>query len=48
MHDESSGRLILDHEDEDDELMPDVEKAEWILADDPIKAMELHFESLGF
>lgn len=45
---ESSGRLISDNEDEDAELMPDVEKAKWILADDPIEAIELHFESLGF
>ena len=45
---ESSGRLISDHEDEDEELMLDIEKAKWILADDPIEAMELHFESLGF
>ena len=45
---ESSGRLISDYEDEDAELMLDVEKAKWILADDPIEAMELHFERLGF
>ena len=45
---ESSGRLISDHEDEDVELMSDVEKVKWILVDDPIKTIELHFESLGF
>ena len=28
--------------------MPDSEKAKWVLADDLLEAMELHFESLGF
>ena len=30
-----------------EELMPASEKAKWILCEDPIEAMELHFENLG-
>ena len=40
--------MISDDEDNDEELMPDLEKAKWVLANDPLEAMELHFESLGF
>lgn len=28
--------------------MPPLEKAKWVLADDPLEAMELYFKSLGF
>lgn len=38
----------FDDEDNDEELMPPSEKAKWVLADDPLEAMELYFESLGF
>lgn len=36
-------RLSSDNEDEDAKLMPDIEKAKWILANDSIEAMELHY-----
>lgn len=38
---------IFDDEDNDEQLMPQSEKAKWVLADDPLEAMELYFESLG-
>lgn len=44
----SAEKVISDDEDNDEELMPDSEQAKWVLADDPLEAMELHFESLGF
>lgn len=44
----SGERLISDDEDNNAQLMPDSEKAKWILVDDPLEAMELYFESLGF
>ena len=31
----------------EEELMPASEKAKWILSEDPIEAIELHFENLG-
>ncbi len=40
--------MIFDDEDNDEELMPNSEKAKWVLANDLLEAMELHFESLGF
>ena len=49
---ESETRLAkdsdFDDENNDEELMPPLEKAKWVLADDPLEAMELYFESLGF
>ncbi|MCJ1343435.1 hypothetical protein MMC31_001628, partial [Peltigera leucophlebia] len=44
----SAEKVISDDEDNDEELMPDSEKAKWVLADNLLEAMELHFESLGF
>lgn len=44
----SAKDLDFDDEDNDEELMPPLEKAKWVLVDDPLKAMELYFESLGF
>lgn len=41
-------RLISDYKDEDAKLLPDVQKTKWILANNPIKAMKLYFESLNF
>lgn len=35
------------NDEDDEELMPASEKAKWILSEDPIEAMELHFENLG-
>ncbi|MCJ1348057.1 hypothetical protein MMC31_006288, partial [Peltigera leucophlebia] len=44
----SAEKVFSDDEDNDEELMPDSEKAKWVLVDDPLEVMELHFESLGF
>ena len=35
------------NDEDEEELMPASEKAKWILSEDPIEAMELHFENLG-
>ncbi len=40
--------MIFDDEDNDEELMPNSETAKWVLGDDLLEAMELHFESLRF
>lgn len=38
----------FDDEDNNEQLMSQSEKAKWVLANDPLEAMELYFESLGF
>lgn len=45
---ESAKKLISYDEDNNEEFMPDSEKAKWVLADNPLEVMELYFESLGF
>ncbi len=44
----SAERIIFDDEDNDEELMPNSEKAKWMLADNLLEAIELHFGSLRF
>lgn len=38
----------FDDEDNNEQLMSQSEKAKWVLANDPLEAMKLYFESLGF
>lgn len=35
------------NDENEKELMPASEKAKWVLSEDPIEKMELHFENLG-
>lgn len=45
---ESAKDSNFDDEDNNEQLMSQSEKAKWVLANDPLEAMELYFESLGF
>ena len=35
-------------ENNNEQLMPQLEQAKWVLVNDPLEAMELYFQSLGF
>ncbi len=40
--------MIFADGDNNEELMSNLEKAKWVLADDFLEAIQLHFESPGF
>ncbi len=44
----STEKIIFDDEDNDEELMPNSEKAKWVLIDGLLEAMKLHLERLRF